>query len=74
MEPLIFSCKIRVSKEKECNGKELTHFLHLQDAVNVLWLVPKDFENSEAIRTVDRYLPNDACTTFAKEKRGDATG
>lgn len=58
----------RVSKEKQCNGKELAHFFHLQDTVNVLWLVPKDFEKSSVIRTWDWYLPNCACTTFAKEK------
>ena len=44
----------RVSKEKQCNGKELAHFFHLQDIVNVLRLVPKDFEKSSSTETTSR--------------------
>ena len=65
-----YAAKPVVSKREQCNGKELANFFHLQDHVNVLRLVPKDFEKSPPITTLEWYLPNCACTTFAKEKRG----
>ena len=68
--------QIRVSKEKECKCKGcptiFQPFMALEN-LDQEQLHPKIFEKLSRQAGL-RPLQHDACTTFAKEKRGDATG